>query len=310
MSLYSARHPRINLRDQGSEDLSRLNLDSILDGDIPIELPWPAAWRLLDPSPLPSDESDGSTEIVFHSFFSSVETRRIDNREDAEVISDLDFPTRQRLDRSVSPTNSTQAAAEMKRRVNCWRGFVRREMMLKDNKRLRLNINQTYFRGLKDTIKHLESQANYDFSAKFIGTGYKTKADKAARKAFNRGVKPYVAEAFQHLNKNQFYTQSNISFSQTERSKVLEMDSALRAYVHYSAFVFYNLRPKRLAKKFNVFYVGDEPLDQVWLSVKAYYSFGMLVDELGIKEADILRVMHEDGLIDQFADALEVYRAS
>jgi hypothetical protein len=291
----------------GSEELSPLVLDTILRGDLPIELPWPAAWKVLDPDCF---QSQGDIEIVFHSFFSSAERKRSDDREAEEVISELDLSTRQWLDCSSSPTNSSQVAVEQRRSANCWSGFVRTKMTLKDNKRLRLNINQTYFRGLKDTIKHLDNTTNYDFSSKFIGTGYKTKADKAARKAFNRGVKPYVAEVFQHLNKMGFYIQPNISFSQTERRRVLETDSALRAYVHYSAFVFYNLSPKRLAKKFNVLYVGDEPLDQVWLSVKAYYSFGMLVDELCIKEADILRVMHEDGLIDQFADALEFYRAT
>jgi hypothetical protein len=201
-----------------------------------------------------------------------------------------------------------QKPASFKRTLNCWSDFIRKRTRLRDNRKLKHNITQTFFRGLKDTIKHLEAEQDYSFTSKFTGAASKTRSDKAAWRTFKQGVQPYVAEVFAHFSRTLHYNRANISFCQKERMKALELDSSLRAYIHYIAFVFYDLNPKRLEEKFNVTYTGRTSLDKVWLTVKTYYAFSILLDEVGLSEAALLRVMHEEGLFECFTDALRVYK--
>jgi hypothetical protein len=65
--------------------------------------------------------------------------------------------------------------------------------------------------------------------------------------------------------------------------KALELKSALKAFLHYTAFVFFDLDAARLEKRFRVTYIGTDPLDEVWLRVKAYYAFNMLIEEVCLK---------------------------
>jgi hypothetical protein len=198
--------------------------------------------------------------------------------------------------------------ASFKQTVNCWLNFIRKQAKLRDNRKLKHNITQTLFRGLKDTIKHLEAQQDYSSTSKFTGAASKTRSDKVAWRGFKEDVRPFVAEVFTHFNKTLHYNRANISFCQKERMKALELDSSLRAYIHYIAFVFYDLNPRRLEDKFNVTYTGSMPLNKVWLAVKTYYAFSILLDEVCLTEAALLRLMHEEGLFERFADALRVYR--
>mmetsp|Transcript_26598 Transcript_26598/g.47789 ORF Transcript_26598/g.47789 Transcript_26598/m.47789 type:complete len:294 (+) Transcript_26598:322-1203(+) len=195
-----------------------------------------------------------------------------------------------------------------KRTINCWQNFVRSHMKLRDNRKLKHNINQTFFRGLKDTIKHLEVGELYDFSAKFVGLASKTRAYRAAFESFVRGIQPHVGEVYSHFCKKLRYNHPNISFCQKERMRALEIQPALRAYLHYTAFVFYDLEAKRLEEKFKVTYNGTEPTEKVWLGVKTYYGFNMLIEEVCIREADLLQVLREERLLDHFADAYKLYK--
>jgi hypothetical protein len=194
--------------------------------------------------------------------------------------------------------------------ANCWRNFVRSRTKLKETRKLKHNITQTFFRGLKDTIKHLENEQEFSLSTKFIGASCKTKADRAALQAFIRRVRPFASEVYQHLSSMLYYVNTNTSFCLKERMQVLEDDSTIRAYLHYGAYVFYDLDPDRLEEKFNVTYKGHDPLDEVWINIKAYYVFGMVIDEIGIDEARIVQMLAEEGLTARFADAFSVYKAS
>lgn len=196
-----------------------------------------------------------------------------------------------------------------KRTLNCWKGFVRRQVKLKDNRKLKHNLTQTFFRGLKDTIKHLENVPKYDFSAKFVGIANRTKADRAAWQLFSQGVRPYVVEVYRHFCSMAHYNRANVSFCQKERMKALENRSALRAYLHYACLVFYDLNSKRLEEKFNVSYTGDNPSEEVWVAIKAYYAFNMLIEEVFISEADLVQIIAEEGLTDRLADAFTQYKS-
>jgi hypothetical protein len=196
-----------------------------------------------------------------------------------------------------------------KRTVNCWANFIRSHSKLRDNRKLKHNINQTFFRGLKDIIKHLEIGELYDFSVKFVGVASKSRAYRTAFEAFVHGVQPHVGEVYQHFCKKLRYNHANISFCQKERMRALEVLPALKAFLQYTAFVFYDLDSKRLEEKFKVTYIGSEPLDLVWLRVKAYYSFNMLIEEVCLSEAEVLRVMREEKLIESFVDAHRLYKS-
>jgi hypothetical protein len=195
-----------------------------------------------------------------------------------------------------------------RRTVNCWLNFVRTNSKLKDNRKLKHNINQTFFRGLSDSIRHLEIGEIFDFSPKFIGAASKTRASKAAFEAFASGVQPYVAEVYRHFCKKLRYDQANISFCQKERMKALELKSALKAFLHYTAFVFFDLNAARLEKRFRVTYTGTDPLDEVWLRVKTYYAFNMLIEEVCLKEVEVLQIMREEGLDEHFSASYSLYK--
>lgn len=105
------------------------------------------------------------------------------------------------------------------------------------------------------------------------------------------------------------YNHANVSFCQKERIKVLELDSVLRVYLHYATFVFYNLNSRRLEAKFNVTYIGEESPEQVWLSVKSYYSFILLIEEVCLSESELMEAIRNEGLTEQLADAFRFYKS-
>lgn len=196
-----------------------------------------------------------------------------------------------------------------KRTINCWSDFSRFNSKLRDNRKLKHNINQTFFRGLKDTIKHLEVGELYDFSARFVGLTSKTRPYQIAFETFVRGVQPYVTEVYSHFCKRLRYNHPNISFCQKERMRALEIQPALRAYLHYTAFIFYDLDGKRLEEKFKVTYNGTEEIEKVWLGVKTYYAFNMLIEEVCIREVELLQVLREEGLYANFVDSHHLFKS-
>jgi hypothetical protein len=280
-------------------DPSILDLAIILNPSQPIRLPWmPGLMRL-------RVEAGSALTIESQPEQKTRESISSDFRLDPDQ---LPISRRSSDDEGIHPSNPQ--LGESKKLTNCWRDFVRRRTKLKETRKLKHNITQTFFRGLKDTIKHLENDQEFSLSTKFIGASCRTKADRAALQAFIRRVRPLASEVYQHLSSMLYYENTNTSFCLKERMEVLADNSTVRAYLHYAAYVFYDLDPKRLEEKFNVTYRGHDQLDEVWLNIKAYYVFAMVIDEISINEAKIVQMLAEEGLTARFADAFSVYKAS
>lgn len=290
--------------------LPPLTLERILSCTTAVKLPWPLAMSTMSVERTCSMTIESEpTEGIETSLKSSLSVFDDESKEkDLQTNEKVESEVEEETEMFVSTLRKAKPYS-FKRTLNCWKNFDRRNVKLKDNRKLKHNVTQTYFRGLKDTIKHLETVSNYDFSSKFIGVACKTKADKRAWQAFMQGVRPYVAEVYQHFCSMLHYNHANVSFCQKERMKSLEVPSTLRAYLHYSAFVFFDLNSKRLEEKFNVAYNGYEPVEEVWLAVKSYYVFVMLIEEVCLSEAELLQTIQEEGLSESFSDAFRFYKA-